>query len=89
MGTINTIMPNHKILQSSWRHMPITIGADVFAETRDIPLRLWVNVAMGIVKGKWQKRRSRLHLRHLSDAQLRDIGLTRSEANRESDKVWF
>lgn len=32
--------------------------------------------------------RQRNELRHLSDAQLRDIGLTRDQANREARR-WF
>ena len=84
MGTISTMSS-----QSSLRHMPISIGADVFAEVHDLPFRLWVKLTVAMVVGKLQKRRSRLHLRNLSDQQLHDIGVTRHQANQESNKVWF
>ncbi|MFN7011112.1 MAG: DUF1127 domain-containing protein [Allorhizobium sp.] len=44
-------------------------------------LRLW----QGICRWRW-KRAGRIALHHLSDAHLRDIGLTRIEAQREVDK---
>lgn len=84
MGTISTMSS-----RSSLRHMPISIGADVFAEIPDLPFRLWVKLTVAMVTGKLQKRRSRLHLRNLSDQQLRDIGVTRHQANAEANKVWF
>lgn len=34
-------------------------------------------------------RKSRLDLMNLSEDQLRDLGITRSEAYREARKVWF
>ena len=39
---------------------------------------------------KWQERaRGRAELAALDDRQLRDIGLTRCDANRESDKPFW
>jgi uncharacterized protein YjiS (DUF1127 family) len=37
----------------------------------------------------FEKRRSRIELSDLSDEQLRDIGVTRSEARSEVSKSWF
>ncbi|CAN7229744.1 DUF1127 domain-containing protein [Pararhizobium sp. LjRoot235] len=37
----------------------------------------------------FEKRRSRIALSELSDEQLQDIGVTRSEARSEVSKSWF
>ncbi|WP_434729995.1 DUF1127 domain-containing protein [Rhizobium binae] len=40
--------------------------------------------------GYWlEKRRSRRRLSELTDAELRDIGLTRAQAAAETSKSWF
>lgn len=64
---------------------PITIG----------PGRDW-NVAMDIVRRALtalvchlEKRRTRIDLAELSDTQLLDIGVTRSEARAEVKKSWL
>nr|WP_286203208.1 DUF1127 domain-containing protein [Rhizobium lusitanum] len=36
-----------------------------------------------------EKRRTRIDLAELSDTQLLDIGVTRSEAKAEVNKSWF
>ncbi|MBX4971707.1 DUF1127 domain-containing protein [Rhizobium binae] len=36
-----------------------------------------------------EKRRSRRRLSELTDAELRDIGLTRAQAAAETSKSWF
>ncbi|MQB43050.1 DUF1127 domain-containing protein [Rhizobium sp. ICMP 5592] len=59
------------------------------------PGRDW-NVAIGIVRralttlvSRLQKRRTRRDLSELTDTQLLDIGVTRSEAKAEVNKSWF
>nr|WP_184704143.1 DUF1127 domain-containing protein [Rhizobium lusitanum] len=46
--------------------------------------RLWVTLLLWM-----QKREGRWVLRELTDDQLRDIGLTRREANTEANKSFF
>ncbi len=50
-----------------------------------LPLLAQIAVQVAVLVTKWSLRhRSRKQLRHLSDAQLQDIGLTRSEAHYEA-----
>lgn len=52
------------------------------------PIRLRAIVLRALLH--WSdKRRSRQVLSELTDQQLRDIGLTRSEARVEVNKSWF
>jgi uncharacterized protein YjiS (DUF1127 family) len=44
----------------------------------------------GIMRARLVKQRSRRHLRHLTDDQLRDIGVTRDQALTEASKpIWW
>lgn len=48
----------------------------------------WDQIARRL--GEWQRRsRSRHELRGLSDATLRDIGITRCDVQRESNKPFW
>lgn len=48
-----------------------------------------VLAALQVVEEKLAKRRSRLLLLEMTDAQLKDIGISRSEADGEASKpVW-
>lgn len=50
-----------------------------------LPAPARIAVALAVLYTKWSIRaRSRKELRHLSDAQLLDIGLSRSEAHYEA-----
>lgn len=50
-----------------------------------LPVLAKVAVKVAVLITKWSiRQRSRKHLRRLSDAQLKDIGLTRSEAHYEA-----
>ena len=51
-------------------------------------LSRWDQIILSL--GEWQRRtRSRQELEGLSDATLRDIGITRCEAHRESHKPFW
>ncbi|NKJ05783.1 MULTISPECIES: DUF1127 domain-containing protein [Rhizobium] len=79
MSTIDTIRPAQ--------------AKDAFAAGRDTRAaqpksraahRLWTSFLLWM-----QKRESRCVLRELTDDQLRDVGLTRSEARTEVSKSFF
>ncbi|MEL0435557.1 DUF1127 domain-containing protein [Phycobacter sp. K97] len=50
-----------------------------------LPLLAQIAVQVAVLVTKWSLRhRSRKQLRHLSDAQLQDIGISRAEAHYEA-----
>ncbi|QND50247.1 DUF1127 domain-containing protein [Rhizobium lusitanum] len=66
---------------------PVKIPLDAFRPTQSMSRlvhRLLASFALWL-----QKRESRCTLRDLTDDQLRDIGLTRSEAKTEVSKSFF
>lgn len=44
---------------------------------------------VSIIEGAVERRRSRLALMELSDVQLKDIGISRSEAYREANRPFW
>ncbi|MBX4956372.1 DUF1127 domain-containing protein [Rhizobium lentis] len=51
-----------------------------------MPWGLWLLAA---IEHRLEKRRSRRTLSELTDDELRDVGLTRAQANAEASKSWF
>ncbi|MEW9834957.1 DUF1127 domain-containing protein [Mesorhizobium marinum] len=49
----------------------------------------WLLRVVSMIEGALQRRRSRLDLMELSDAQLKDIGVSRSEAFREANRPFW
>ena len=74
MGAIDTILLND---------MSFRMGAKSYTGAENLPFRVWATVAFAMVAVRLQKRRTRKHLMHLNSDQLRDIGLSRAEAERE------
>jgi uncharacterized protein YjiS (DUF1127 family) len=44
---------------------------------------------VSMIEGAMERRRSRVSLMELSDAQLKDIGISRSEAYREANRPFW
>jgi uncharacterized protein YjiS (DUF1127 family) len=80
MVSIDTIMPDNG---------PVRIGHRTFAGTSAVPLRVWLRVFVAIIRARMEKRRTRLHLRDLTNDQLRDIGISREQAVFEADKPFW
>ncbi|MGB7432351.1 MAG: DUF1127 domain-containing protein [Ahrensia sp.] len=74
MGTIDTIIE---------RDQPISFGRHSYATLDQVSLRQWMVLAVAIVLAKLEKRRTRVHLSRLDDHQLRDIGVSRAQADFE------
>lgn len=53
------------------------------------PLESWPVMALRWLSGRIDKRRSRIALSELTDDQLRDIGLTRTEAQIEAYRSFW
>lgn len=79
MSTIDTICPTEV-------SKALAAGRDTgAAQPKSRPARrLWASFVLWM-----QKRESREVLRSLTDDQLRDVGLTRSEARAEVSKSFF
>lgn len=77
MGTINTMFGHNQ---------SISFGAYRYTALDQVSLRVWMTVALAIVAAKMEKRRTRIHLSQLDDQQLRDIGITRRQAEAEIRK---
>ncbi|WP_299686857.1 DUF1127 domain-containing protein [uncultured Tateyamaria sp.] len=68
---------------------PATHLAYLTAQNR-IPVASVVAVRVAVLLSKWaMHRRSRLALKDLPDHLLRDVGLTRAEADTESRRVFW
>ena len=81
MVSIDTIMPHNG---------PVRIGDRTFAGIGAVPLNVWAKIFVAAMRARLLKQRSRRHLRHLSDDQLRDIGVTRDQALIEASKpIWW
>ena len=82
MVSIDTIVPHNG---------PVRIGYRTYAGIGAVPLQEWFKVLVAIMRARRAKQRSRRHLRDLTDDQLRDIGVTRSQAQWEADKPswWY
>lgn len=74
MGTIDTIRLSDQ---------SIRIGQDNLYGMDSLPFRVWFKVIVAMVIVKLQKRRTRIHLSRLDEMALRDIGLTKEQADRE------
>ncbi len=74
MGTIDTIR---------FSDQSIRIGQDNLYGMDNLPFRVWFKVIVAMVIVKLQKRRTRVHLSRLDEMALRDIGLTKEQADRE------
>lgn len=80
MVSIDTIVPQNG---------PVRIGYRTFAGIGAVPLRVWLKVFVAIIRARMVKQRTRMHLRELTDDQLRDIGITRAQARFEADKPFW
>lgn len=82
MVSIDTILP---------RNGPVRIGNRTFSGASAIPLNFWLRMLVAMVEARMEKRRTALRLSELSDDQLRDIGLSRSQARTKMQKPawWF
>ena len=74
MGTIDTMR---------FRDQSIRIGQDKLYGMDNLPFRVWFQVIVAMVIVKLQKRRTRVHLSRLDEDALRDIGLTKEQADME------
>lgn len=58
--------------------------------SRHVPLGAVLAVQAAVILSKWAtRRRTRLALSQLSDAQLEDVGLTPAEASREARRAFW
>ena len=63
---------------------------DYLAEARFVPAAAVVAVQIAVCLSKWATRReTRRALRQLTDWELRDVGLTPTEAHHEASKVFW
>jgi len=85
--TIDTILPIPDA--DRVRDLPRGLHAQLEAATEDDAETSLLRRLMNWLSHKSMLRRSRLALYEMSDEQLRDIGLKRSEAEREARKVRF
>lgn len=74
MGTIDTI---------PFRARSITVAGIVYKSAQAVPFRVWVRVLVAMVAAKLDKRRTRIQLSKLTEAELRDIGISAVDADRE------
>ncbi|MCI5075434.1 DUF1127 domain-containing protein [Oricola sp.] len=54
-----------------------------------VPLQVWLKAFKAALRVRMVKRRTRMHLRDLTDDQLRDIGVTRAQARFEAEKPFW
>ena len=82
MVSIDTIVPHNG---------PVRIGYRTYAGIGAVPLPEWFKVLVAIMRARYTKQRTRRHLHDLTDDQLRDIGITRSQAQWEADRPswWY
>lgn len=74
MGTIDTI---------PLRSQPITVAGIVYKSAYAVPFRVWVRVLGAMIVAKLDRRRTRIQLSKLTESELRDIGISAAEADRE------
>jgi uncharacterized protein YjiS (DUF1127 family) len=67
-----------------WRPAPAPITASARPAGQEPPLRGW-----GLLREWWRRRRSRIFLCQLDDFLLKDIGVTRAEAEHEVNKPFW
>ncbi len=53
------------------------------------PRRAPLSALLGTIRVVWRRRQSRILLSQLDDSMLRDIGVTRSEAQLEANKPFW
>lgn len=68
---------------------PVRIGGRTFAGVGAVPLQVWLKAFKAALRVRMVKRRTRMHLRDLTDDQLRDIGVTRAQARFEAEKPFW
>lgn len=68
---------------------PVRIGDRTFTGIGAVPYRVWLKLFVAAVRARMQTQRTRMHLRELTDDQLRDIGVTREQARFEADKPFW
>ena len=66
-----------------FRDQSIRIGQDKLYGMDNLPFRVWLQVIVAMMIVKLQKRRTRVHLSRLDEDALRDIGLTKEQADME------
>lgn len=74
MSTIDTI---------PFRARSITVAGIVYTSAQAVPFRVWVRVLVAMVAAKLDRRRTRIQLSKLTESELRDIGISPAEADRE------
>lgn len=63
---------------------------DFLGQAPALPPLATLAISVAVVATKWtQNRRTRLKLARLTDDQLRDIGITRDQANEESRRPFW
>ena len=86
LSTIDTIYPDGHARESLFRDSGEMLESRpmAFPQNGTVLSRIWAAMRL------WSERRAgRIVLRELSDDLLRDIGVTREEARRESEKARF
>jgi len=74
MSTIDTI---------PFRARSITVAGNVYKSAQAVPFRVWARVLVAMIAAKLDKRRTRIQLSKLTESELRDIGISLAEADRE------
>ena len=77
MGAIDTI---------PFRFRPFTIAGVRYDTADAVPFRVWLKVLGAMIAAKLERRRTRIHLSRLTADELRDIGVTQDQADREIRK---
>lgn len=69
--------------------MPVTQSSPVHATTRRMPIALWIEKVSAIL-ALWRERaRYRRELARMSERELSDIGISRSQIAGETDKPFW
>lgn len=79
MVSIDTIRPDG----------PVRIGDRTHAGSSTVPANTWLKAFVTAFRARMQKHRTRKQLHHLTDDQLRDIGISRAQARFEADKPFW
>lgn len=74
MGTIDTL---------PFRARSITVAGVAYKSANAVPFRVWVRVLAAMIVAKQDKRRTRIQLSKLTESELRDIGISPADADRE------
>ena len=77
MGAIDTIR---------FQDQSVRIGSQNFDAMDRVPFSAWAKVAVAMTAAKLEKRKSRHKLMNLDHRELRDIGISVEDADREIRK---